>query len=111
MVSDLIRLLGGYEHDDYKARLRWRDIFIVVLVAIPIAMYFIFGQAPVDMVRWGGMAQAWTLPIISIGTLYLYHRFMPKEMAATRLMTVVLWAGAAVITGFVLVSEFRRFMA
>jgi Mn2+/Fe2+ NRAMP family transporter len=111
MVSDMIRLLGVYEHDDYKARLRWRDIFIVVLVAIPLAMYFVFGQAPVDMVRWGGIAQAWTLPILSIGTLYLYHRFMPREMAATRFMTVVLWLGALVITGFVLVSEFRRFLA
>jgi Mn2+/Fe2+ NRAMP family transporter len=109
MCSDLLRLVGVYEHDDYKARLRWRDAFIVVLVTIPLMMYFIFGQAPVEMVRWGGIAQAWTLPILSIGTVYLIHRYMPKEMAATKLMTVVLWLGAFIITAFVVVSEIRRF--
>jgi hypothetical protein len=60
------------------------------------------------MVKWGGYAQAWTLPILSLGTIYLVQRFLPKEMRATIVGNVLLWIGAILITGFVLVSEARR---
>jgi Mn2+/Fe2+ NRAMP family transporter len=91
-----------------KARNRWRDIFIVVLTVIPVGMFFAFGEKPVAMVKWGGMAQAWTLPILSLGTVYLVHRYLPREMHATPVGTILLWIGAIVITGFVLISEARR---
>ncbi len=109
MCADFMRVFGVYEHDDYEARTRWRDRFIVILTVIPVAFYFIFGEQPVAMVQWGGTAQAWTLPIISIGTIYLVQRYMPKEMRATHLMTVLLWLGAFVITAFVIMSEYRKF--
>jgi Mn2+/Fe2+ NRAMP family transporter len=108
MFADFMRLQGAFEHDDMKARNRWRDIFIVVLTVIPVCFYFVFGEKPVAMVKWGGLAQAWTLPIISLGTVYLVYRHMPREMRATPLGHALLWAGAIVITGFVLVSEARR---
>ncbi len=108
MLSDFLRLHGVFAHDDFKARTRWRDIFIVVLTVIPVSMFFIFGENPVAMVTWGGMAQAWTLPIISIGTVYLIKKYLPKELNAPAWMTVLLYVGAFVITAFVLVSEYRR---
>lgn len=108
MLADFLRLQGVFEHDDFKARTRWRDIFIVVLTVIPVLMYFIFGEQPVAMVTWGGLAQAWTLPIISIGTVYLVKRHLPKELNAPAWMTALLWLAAIVITGFVLIGEFRR---
>jgi len=108
MLSDFMRLQGVFEHDDYKARMRWRDIFIVVLTVIPVIMFFIFGEQPVAMVTWGGLSQAWTLPVISFGTVYLIQRYLPKELNAPAWMTVLLWLGATVITAFVLISEFRR---
>lgn len=108
MLADFMRLMGVFEHDDFKARTRWRDIFVVVLTVIPVVMYFIFGEQPVAMVTWGGLSQAWTLPIISFGTVYLVQRYLPKELNAPAWMTGLLWLGATVITAFVLVSEFRR---
>jgi Mn2+/Fe2+ NRAMP family transporter len=108
MFADFMRLQGRFEHDDMKARNRWRDIFIVVLTVIPVIMFFVFGEKPVAMVKWGGFAQAWTLPILSLGTVYLIRRYLPKEMNATPLGNALLWIGAIVITGFVLVSEARR---
>ncbi|MCW5620345.1 MAG: Nramp family divalent metal transporter [Burkholderiales bacterium] len=108
MFADFMRLQGAFQHDDMAARNRWRDIFIVVLTVIPVIMYFIFGEQPVAMVKWGGLAQAWTLPIISLGTIYLVYRHMPKEMRATSFGHALLWVGAIVITGFVLVAEARR---
>lgn len=108
MFADFMHLQGAFRHDDMTARNRWRDIFIVVLTVIPVCFYFIFGEQPVAMVKWGGLAQAWTLPIISLGTIYLVYRHMPKEMRATSFGHALLWVGAIVITGFVLVSEARR---
>ena len=94
MFADFMRLQGAFSHDDLKARNRWRDIFIVVLTVIPVVLYFIFGERPVAMVKWGGFAQAWTLPIISFGTVYLVHRYLPREMHAKPVGTVLLWVGA-----------------
>jgi manganese transport protein len=108
MFADFVRLQGIFEHNDVKARNRWRDIFVVMLTVIPVVLYFIFGEQPVAMVKWGGAAQAWTLPILSLGTVFLIRRYLPREMRAGRMSTALLWAGAIVITVFVLVSEARR---
>ena len=111
MCSDLMRLLGKYEHDDLKARNRWRDIFVVVLTAIPVVMFWIFGQAPVQMVTWGGMAQAAMLPIISCATLYLYYKHMRRSLQAPAWMVALLWVAAIFIVGFVipsLITELKK---
>jgi Mn2+/Fe2+ NRAMP family transporter len=111
MFADFMRLLGNFEHDDYKARNRWRDIFIVLLTAIPVALFFAFGQQPVAMVTWGGMAQAATLPIIAMGTLYLTYRHLPRQMKAPGWMTALLWIAAIFVTAFVipsLITELKK---
>ena len=101
MFADFMRLQGAFRKDDYKARLRWRDIYTVILVAIPVAFYFHFGQMPVRMVVWGAIAQAVMLPIISFGTVFLIQRHLPQELKAPPWLTGLLWLGAIVITGFV----------
>lgn len=101
MFADFMRLQGAYRKDDYKARLRWRDIFIVVLAVIPVIFFFIFGQMPVQMVIWGAIAQAMMLPIISFGTVFLIQKHLPAELKAPAWLTSLLWLGAIVITGFV----------
>jgi len=113
MCADFMRLQGAFEHDDMKARNRWRDIFIVILVVIPVIFYLILGEIPVDMVVWGAISQAMMLPIISFGAVYLVHRHLPPELKAPWWMTALLWAGAIVITGFVvpsLVIEFGKLL-
>jgi len=104
MCSDFVRILGVYAHDDLKARNRWRDIFVVVLTVIPVVMFWIFGQAPVQMVTWGGMAQAAMLPIISCVTLYLYYKHMRRSLHAPLWMVVLLWAATLFIIFFVIPS-------
>ncbi|MBK8017257.1 MAG: Nramp family divalent metal transporter [Betaproteobacteria bacterium] len=104
MCSDLMRILGQYDKDDLRARNRWRDVFVVVLTVIPVVMFWIFGQAPVQMVTWGGMAQAAMLPIISCATLYLYYRHMRRTLVAPGWMVALLWIAAIFIIGFVIPS-------
>ncbi len=101
MFADFMRLQGAYKKEDYKARLRWRDIFIVILAVIPVIFFFIFGQMPVQMVVWGAIAQAMMLPIISFGTVFLIQKHLPPELKAPAWLTSLLWLGAIVITGFV----------
>jgi len=114
MFADFMRLQGTFRKDDSRARTRWRDIFVVVLLVIPVVFYFIFGQAPVQMVVWGAIAQAMMLPIISFGTVYLVQRHLPPELKAPAWLTGLLWLGAIVITGFVvpaLISELKKVIA
>lgn len=111
MFADLMRILGGYKRDDLRARARYRDIFIVVLVVIPLIFYFIFGNAPVKLVTWGGIAQAVMLPIVSLATVYLTYRHLPKELRAPGLLTTLLWIaaiGMLVFVSFSLPGEFKK---
>ena len=111
MFADFMRLQGTFRKDDFKARSRWRDIFIVILVLIPVIFYFIFGQAPVKLVVWGAITQAMMLPIISFATVYLIQRHLPPELKAPAWLTGLLWLCAIVITGFVvpaLLSEAKK---
>jgi Mn2+/Fe2+ NRAMP family transporter len=108
MFADFMRLQGVFQHDDIQARTRWRDIFIVALTLIPVMLYFVYGEEPVAMVKRGAYAQTWMLPVISLGAVYLVSRHLPKELKANWLGTVLLWIGAIVITGFVLIGEARR---
>jgi manganese transport protein len=98
MFSDFMSLLGTYGHDDYRRRVRWRDIFIVLLLVIPVIFYVAIGEAPVQMVTWGAIAQAMMLPVISFGTVYLMHKHLPREVAPPGWMLALLWLGAIVIT-------------
>ena len=63
-----------------RRRTRYRNGFVVALTVVPVILYFTF-RSPVKMVVAGGLAQAMMLPIIAIGTLYLRHRRLPKEIA------------------------------
>jgi hypothetical protein len=86
----------------------------VALVTIPIIMYWVFGQAPVAMVTWGGLAQAVTLPIISLGTLYLVKKYLPKELRAPAWMEVLLWVAAIIICAlmsYYFWFELKKFLA
>ena len=108
MFADFMRLQGAFQGDDMQARCRWRRPLHRGLTSIPVMLYFCCGENPVAMVKWGGFAQTWMLPVLSFGAVYLMRRHLPKELNATRLGTALLWIGAIVITGFVLVSEARR---
>jgi Mn2+/Fe2+ NRAMP family transporter len=101
MFADFMRLQGVFADTDYRARVRWRDIFIVVLLVIPVGVYAMLGEAPVQMVVWGATGQAVMLPVLAFATVLLVHRHLPRELAAPRWMTALLWFGAVVITAFV----------
>ena len=90
VFADMVRLSGGFSHDDYPSRLRWRNRFVWMLTVVPVIFFFTF-QSPVSMVKAGGYAQALMLPIIAAGSLFLRHRASPPEAQPGPLMTTSLW--------------------
>ena len=90
VFADMVRLGGGFRHDDYPSRLRWRNRFVWMLTVVPVIFYFTF-QSPVSMVKAGGYAQALMLPVIAAGSLFLRHCASPPEAQPGPVMTTSLW--------------------
>ena len=96
LYADMCRLMGAFDGEDYRQRVRWRNGFVLFLTVVPVALYFTF-QSPVAMVVVGGVAQALMLPVVAIGALYLRHKHLPKEMAPPKFVTAGLWVTAIII--------------
>ncbi len=107
VFADMLRLIGAFRADDYQSRVRYRNVFVVLITAIPVILYFLV-ESPVKMVVAGGLAQAMMLPIIGLSTLYLRHRHLPPEIAPVRFVTAGLWVATAVIfwlTGYYVIEQ------
>lgn len=62
----------------------WQRIYIVVLLmALPIAIYLIFGE-PVGLLQTAGAIEAAHIPIVTGLTLYLNHQILPAELRASK---------------------------
>jgi Mn2+/Fe2+ NRAMP family transporter len=96
LYADMCRLMGCFENGDYSARLRYRRRFVLFLTIVP-ASLFMLVQSPVQMVVAGGLAQALMLPVIGIGTLYLRHCHLPKDVSPPPWITVAVWAATLII--------------
>jgi len=101
MMADMVRMLGGFDRADYRARLRWRRRFVVVLTVIPVVLYGLFAS-PVKMVVAGGIAQSLMLPVLGGAALYLRHRRLPSEVAPSLWTTAGLWLASFLILAMML---------
>ena len=111
MYADMVRLMGGFASTDYAARVRYRNRFIVILTALPVAL-FLFFVSPVWMVTVGGIAQAAMLPVIGLGTIYLHHKRLPRDIAPARWVTIALWLVTAIIIlmmGYAVLEALKKF--
>ena len=93
VASDLCRLMGRFEADDYEARLRYRRRFVWILTCVSAGLYLMV-QSPVAMVKAGGVAQAVMLPVIAVGALFLRYRLLPPEVRPPVWQTIGLWVAA-----------------
>ena len=107
MFADFVAMLGFYDKRDYETRLKFTRIFVVVLLSIPV-IYFAFLQEPVTMVKIGGLAQAFMLPVIGFCTIYLRYRHMPKQILPKGWLTLALWVSAVVMAVMMGYSLFQQ---
>jgi manganese transport protein len=94
VYADMCRLMGFFARDDYAARVRYRNGFIVAFSIASVALFLVI-ESPVWMVVFGGVAQAVLLPLVGIGTIYLRHQRLPQALAPNRFVTAALWASTA----------------
>jgi Mn2+/Fe2+ NRAMP family transporter len=99
LFADAVRIVGGYERDDGRSRVLWRNRFVVALATIPAVLYWLF-ESPVQMVVAGGVAQALMLPLIGIAVTYLRHTHVPAVIRPSAVTTAVLWVSTAVMLAF-----------
>ena len=82
----------------FGVRGRWtnekflRPFYIIVLLAaLPIAIYLIFGE-PVSLLQMAGGIEAAHIPIVTGLTLYVNHRMLPKELRPSKFI----WGGTVI---------------
>ena len=106
VASDLCRLMGKFQPDDYEARLRYRRRFVWILTVVSAGLYLLV-QSPVAMVKAGGVAQALMLPVIAIGALFLRYRLLPPEVRPPMWQTIGLWVAAIATISLMAYYTFR----
>jgi Mn2+/Fe2+ NRAMP family transporter len=112
VFADMLRLMGVFSAEDSEARVRYRNIFIVILTVIPVFLILNLTD-PVQMVRIGGVSQALMLPVIGLGALYLRHRHLPQDILPSKWVTIGLWVAAGVIVwlmGYSVIEGIRNML-
>ena len=96
VYADFVGLLGAYDRRNYRARRRATQLFIGIVLFVPLIYYFLLPE-PVMLVTIGGIAQALMLPILGFSTLYLRYFRLPESLAPKGWISLALWV-ASVIT-------------
>ena len=96
VYADFVGLLGAYDRRNYRARRRAIQLFIGIVLFVPVIYYFLLPE-PVMLVTIGGIAQALMLPILGFSTLYLRYFRLPESLAPKGWISLALWV-ASVIT-------------
>ena len=100
VYADFVGLLGAYDRRDYRARRRATQLFIGIVLFVPLIYYFLLPE-PVMLVTIGGIAQALMLPILGFSTLYLRYFRLPESLAPKGWISLALWV-ASVMTAIMM---------
>ena len=96
VFADFVGMVGIYDRRNYALRLKMIRIFVVVLLFVP-SVYFMVVGDPVLMVKIGGIAQAFMLPVIGFAAVYLRYKHMPSSILPKGWVTLALWISASVM--------------
>lgn len=96
VFADFVGMVGIYDRRNYALRLKMIRLFVVLLLFVP-SVYFMLVGDPVLMVKIGGIAQAFMLPVIGFATVYLRYKHMPSSILPKGWITLALWISASVM--------------
>lgn len=99
LSADFLSMAGILKYDNAYSRKRVIQAFCVFFPMLALAFYLWIGE-PKGMVKFGGLAQGVTLPVIAGATIYLRYRRTDSRIAPSRLSDVCLWLA------FILMSVF-----
>jgi manganese transport protein len=103
LSADFLSLAKLVRHTDAAARGRWVNRFCVFYPLLALTSFLMFGD-PRFMVKFGGFAQALTLPVIAGAALYLRFRRTDPRLAPSRLTDICVWLAFIFITAAAIYS-------
>ena len=91
MLADAMGVIGLIDAGDYRVRLRFIRIFIVVSLALYSVAYWLFENPPQMLLVTSSLIAAGMYPVLGLGALYLRHRRVDPRVAPGRAVTAWLW--------------------
>ena len=98
MLADAMGLLGLIKASDYKVRLRYIRIFVVVTLSMYSIAYWLFENPPQMLLVTSSIIAAFMYPVLGLGTLYLRYRKVDARIAPSGPTTAWLWICALILT-------------
>jgi Mn2+/Fe2+ NRAMP family transporter len=92
LTVDFLNLLGWTRVDDPALRARRIQLFCLFYPALAL-FFYVFARDPQMMVRLGGIAQAATLPMIAVATLFFRFRRLDTRLRPPVLVDALLFIG------------------
>ena len=97
MTADFLSLTGAVRYQDVSHRAKWIHRFSLFFPILALVLFLLFAN-PKSMTVVGGFAQAATLPMIAITTLYFRYRRIESALAPSKLWDAMLWIAVVSIT-------------
>ena len=97
MTADFLSLTGAVRYNSAAHRARWIHRFSLFFPVFALVLFLFFAN-PKSMTIVGGFAQAATLPMIAITTLYFRYRRIEPALAPSKLWDAMLWIAVVSIT-------------
>lgn len=96
LMADVLVLAGATPTKSAEHRAQWIQRFCLVYPALAL-LFFVIARDPKLMVTIGGVAQAATLPMIAVATLYFRYRKIPKVLQPWPITDFLLWIAVVCI--------------
>jgi len=97
LTVDFLNLVGFTRITTPEARARLIQRFCLFFPALALAFY-VFARDPQMMVKIGGIAQAATLPMIALATVFFRYRRVDKRLKPLAIVDILLWVAVISIT-------------
>jgi len=97
LTTDFFGLAGWLQIPNAAARARMIRALCFFYPSMALVLYLSFGE-PQGMVKFGGLAQGVTLPVITGAAVYLRYRKTDGRIAPSRLSDLCLWVAFALIS-------------
>ncbi len=96
-MADFLSLAGFVRFHRREQRQRWIHWLSLLFPVLALCLFLLFVN-PKAMTVVGGFAQAATLPMIAISTLYFRYEKIEKALAPSKMWDVMLWIAVVSIS-------------
>ena len=98
MLTDAFGVMGLIDLSDYRVRLRFIRIFVVVSLALNCVAYWMFENPPQMLLVTSSLIAAVMYPVLGLGTLFLRYRRVDPSIGPSRPVSVWLWICGLILT-------------